>query len=66
MAKYVVKENEPYTQEKSTGGLIMDVPRRTQYSICDSTKGDFIIADIRDTVESPLDIAFLICKKLNN
>lgn len=66
MAKYAVKVNPPYTQEGSTGKLVMNIPRRTEYSIVDTKNGDRVIADIRDTVTNPKAMAFLICDKLNN
>jgi hypothetical protein len=66
MARYAIKINPPYTQEGSTGKLIMNIPRLAEYSIVDTVDGDRVILDVKDHIPDPLEMAKLICRKLNS
>lgn len=62
MKNYKVKKQSPYKIYKSTGGLNVQVPRITEYTVVqDST----IVTHIPDYLPNREGMANMICKLLN-
>lgn len=65
MDRYKVRENPEYSEERSTGKLIMNIPRVCKYSIIDTQSVYQVIANIPDNLPNNYTVAKNICKMLN-